>query len=64
MSEVIIAPTANSGRITGYAEVTPINSTAPLLPNCGQFAQDPFFASYITAFLASRGHVDKNMLLT
>jgi hypothetical protein len=27
-----------------------------------KFTRDPFFASDITAFLASRGHADKNML--
>jgi hypothetical protein len=29
-----------SVRVTGYAEVIPIYSTAPLLPGCGQYVQN------------------------
>jgi hypothetical protein len=50
-----VPPTGISSRLTGYAEVIPVNPTAPLLPACRQFAQN-ILSLPQTPFLDREGH--------
>src|SRR5258707_7746846 len=57
--EIRQGPIRDCGRLTGYAEVIPVHSTAPLLPACRQSAQNPVFHFPQPRFVAHEGPLSR-----